>query len=114
LSHAQQQSSRQLVQTKPEMTAVSQKPELYVQTGHSDFVGRVAYSRDGKLIASLSSDKSIKLWDEASGQEQRTLRGSGFISSFAFSPNGTELASIDEERVIRFWNLRSGKEVREL
>jgi WD40 repeat protein len=114
LSHAQQQSSRQLVQTKPEMTAVSQKPELYVQTGHSDFVGRVAYSRDGKLIASLSSDKSIKLWDEASGQEQRTLRGSGFIRSFAFSPNGTELASIDEERVIRFWNLRSGKEVREL
>src|SRR5688572_27491023 len=53
----------------------AQKPELVVQTGHSGWVYSVAFSPDGKLLASGSSDQTIKLWDVATGTELRSLRG---------------------------------------
>ena len=53
----------------------AQKPELVVQTGHSHRVESVAFSRDGKTLASGSEDNTIKLWDVSSGTELRTLTG---------------------------------------
>lgn len=46
----------------------SQKPEIYVQTGHSSYVFSVAFSPDGKTLASGSRLSTIKLWDVGSGQ----------------------------------------------
>ena len=54
----------------------------------------VAFSPDGKRLASASRDGTVKVWDAATGQEIRTLKGhTGFVTSVAFSPDGKRLAS---------------------
>jgi WD40 repeat protein len=52
-----------------------EKPEVFVQFGHIWPVFSVTFSPDGRLIASGSYDKTIKLWDVKTGREIRTLKG---------------------------------------
>ena len=63
--------------------------EVATLTGHTGYVNSVAFSRDGKLLASGSDDKMVKLWEVETGQEVATLtRHRGLVSSVAFSPDG--------------------------
>lgn len=89
-------------------------PELYVQTGHWREVQSVAFSFDGKMLATGGGDFQIKLWDIASGQEVRTLIGQlKEVAAIAFSPDGKLLASVGEkEERIRVWNLATGVELK--
>lgn len=65
-----------------------------VLKGHTDSVFAVAFSPDGTILASGSFDKTIKLWDVATGKEIRTLTGhTKEVVSIAFSPDGKRLAS---------------------
>jgi WD40 repeat protein len=58
-------------------------------------VNTVAWSQDGKRLATGSSDDTIKVWDAASGQELLTLQGhGGLVLSVAWSPDGAHLASV--------------------
>src|SRR5262245_46494376 len=56
-------------------SAQARRPELIVQTGHSAKVDSIAFSPDGKLLATGSWDNTIKLWVMASGSEVRTFSG---------------------------------------
>jgi WD40 repeat protein/uncharacterized caspase-like protein len=95
------------VEAQPDQT------RLVVQTGHSNNVSTVAFSPDGKTLASGSWDNTIKLWEVATGQELRTLTGhSSYVTAVAFSPDGKMLASGSWDKTIRFWNLVSGEELR--
>src|SRR5437660_11828465 len=87
----------------------AQKPELYVQTGHSSSVSGVAFSPDGKTLASAGD--TIKLWDVASGQELKTFRGH-FFSSVTFSPDGETLASGSDDKTIILFDVATGRELR--
>ena len=92
----------------------SDQPRLVVQTGHLNNISSVAFSPDGKILASASSE-SVKLWDVASGKELRTFAGHSLrITSVAFSPDGKTLASASWDRTIKLWNVVNGEELRSI
>ena len=94
------------------LAAFAQKPELVVQTGHSQIVYGVAFSPDGKRLVTGGFDSNIKFWDVDTGEEIRTLNAPGPVHAIAFSPNGKFLASGGEDGAIILWNGETGEEVR--
>jgi WD40 repeat protein len=94
---------------------ISSGNELRTLKGHSEMVVSVAYSPDGKTIASGARDNMIKIWDVDTGQELGILTGhTGWIFSVAFSPDGKTLASSSLDHTIRLWDVKSGQELRQL
>jgi hypothetical protein len=69
-------------------------PEVATLNGHAGAVLQVAFSPDGKLLATGSADKTVKLWDVRTGKLKKTLSGHGAeVGAVAFSPDGKILAS---------------------
>jgi hypothetical protein len=80
--------------------------------GHSDRVCALAYSPDGRFIASGGEDGIIKIWDPLSGRELRTLRGHrGGILTLAYSPNGRLLTSACWDKTVKVWDASVPPEV---
>ena len=66
----------------------------------------VAYSPDGRLLASGSADKTVRIWDLATGQEIRTLVGhTDWVTGVSFSPDGRRLASSSYDGTVKIWDL---------
>jgi len=81
--------------------------------GHSNYVNCVAYSPDGAMLASGSSDHTVKLWNANTGELLATCAGhSNAVRSVAFSPDGKLLASGGEDRVVQLWDARTFEVVR--
>src|SRR4051812_18099697 len=83
--------------------------------GHTGLVYSVAFSPDGKVLATGSFDNTVKLWDFATGKELHTLKGhTNQVYCVAFSPDGNLLASASQDKTVRLWNPKDGKFLREL
>ncbi|OQE36829.1 hypothetical protein PENCOP_c011G07986 [Penicillium coprophilum] len=80
-----------------------------VLKGHSDWVTSVAFSPDGKLVASGSHDRTIKIWNTLTGALHKKLEGhfTG-INFVAFSPDGKLVASGSSDRTIKLWSSITG------
>ncbi len=90
-------------------------PTTRLLIGHTNEVFAVAYSPDGRLLASGGSDQTVRVWEPTTGQERWTFRNHvGHIHALAFSPDGRLLASGSADTTIRLWDLASGKELRSL
>lgn len=68
--------------------------ELQNLMGHSGTVNSVAFSPDGRLLASGSADRTLKLWDPTTGKLQQTIESPAPIKSVVFSPDGRLVASV--------------------
>lgn len=92
--------------------AQTEKPELILQNGHSLRSDSLAFSPDGRYLASASSDATIRIWDAVTGNELRTLTGHiGGVRAVAFSFDGKMLASGGMDGKVKLWEAASGREV---
>jgi WD40 repeat protein len=81
-------------------------------TGHKEPVRSVAFSPDGRTALSGSRDRTMKLWDLATGNEIRTFAHKDDVLSVAFSPDRRAVLSGSSDALLRLWDVATGREIR--
>jgi WD40 repeat protein/serine/threonine protein kinase len=89
---------------------VASGKELLTRRGHEGDIETLAFSPDGRAIATGGDDGTIKLWDAKTGATVWTLTGHQWIVwGVAFSPDGERLASGGADNTVRLWDLTAGR-----
>ncbi|GAB1543028.1 hypothetical protein NUACC21_57020 [Scytonema sp. NUACC21] len=80
--------------------------------GHQATVTSVSFSPNDKLLATVSEDKTVKIWS-ISGQQLQTIKGhTSTITSVSFSPNGRLLATASKDKTVKIWKVKDGRLMR--
>jgi WD40 repeat protein len=75
-------------------------------TRHDDSINDLAYSPDGRLMATASQDGTVRLWKTENGELLSVLEGhANHVMAVDFSPDGTRLASASRDGTARIWDL---------
>ena len=84
-------------------------------TGHGGSVWCVAWSPDGRRVATGSGDETARIWDATTGEVVRALEGHlGWVQSVAWSPDGRRVATGSRDNTARIWDTTTGEVVRAL
>jgi TRAP-type C4-dicarboxylate transport system substrate-binding protein len=106
----------EILPADPTMPTPEASPALEVPPqefrGHKSDLWGVAFSPDGKYLATGSNDRTARLWDLATGETIRLFSGhTGEVYEVVFSPDGKYLLTGSEDRTARLWDVASGETV---
>jgi WD40 repeat protein len=89
----------------------SQTRTIKALRGHGDQVIAVAFSHDGKKLASGDWSGNVRLWDARTGKQTHALAGhEAAVHGVSFSPDGRQLASASQDKTVRLWDVHTGKQ----
>ncbi|HWS84636.1 MAG TPA: serine/threonine-protein kinase [Ktedonobacteraceae bacterium] len=95
--------------SKPTPTPILLGSLLYTYTGHHGFVNALAWSPDGKRIASGSDDSTVQVWNAANGSNVYTYQShSNLVEAVAWSPDGKRIASGGFDSTVQMWDAADG------
>ena len=84
---------------------------LRLELRHMDTVRALAFSSDGRLLATGSIDKTARIWDAATGRQILEFPHAGSVLAVAFSPDGSVLATGSTTGIVILWTTRDGSEL---
>jgi len=90
--------------------SVTERRLLWALEGHRRLLDALAFSPDGRWLASGSKDNSVRLWDMEAGEQHAVLEGhTNWVWAVSFSADGTRLYSASADETARVWEVPSGR-----
>ncbi len=90
------------------------QPRIIAELQHNSSVNAVAFSPDGRKVATASYDNTARLWDVETEKQIQRLEHDGSVYGVAFSPDGKKLATASSGSSARLWDVRTGKQLQRL
>ncbi|GAA0949539.1 hypothetical protein GCM10009560_67880 [Nonomuraea longicatena] len=100
-------------EARASMAALLSRPGRRALSGHAGEVGAVTFSPSGDRLATGSTDKTVRVWEVATGRQVTFAGHTDMVFSVAFSPSGAHLASAGYDRTVRIWDTATGRPVGE-